>query len=87
MTGIRPAPTPAAGRFLEEAHTLWYNDRMLTIFSKVLVVFLMIAIGYAAEKQHILPEKTVDVLNTYVMKLALPSMIISSMTRRASQYS
>ncbi len=53
---------------------------MLTIFSKVVVVFLMIAVGYIAEKQHIFPEKTVDVLNTYVMKLALPSMIISSMT-------
>lgn len=52
---------------------------MLTIFSKVLVIFLMMAVGYLAQKKKILPEGADDILNTYVMKLACPCLIISSM--------
>ena len=52
---------------------------MLTIFSKVLVIFLMMAVGYLAQKKTILPEGADDIMNAYVMKLACPCLIISSM--------
>lgn len=79
MTGIRPAPTPAAGRFLEEAHTLWYNDRMLTIISKVVVIFAMMAVGFIANKKWILPNQADGAINAYVLNIACPCMILHSM--------
>ena len=79
MTGIRPAPTPAAGRFLEEAHSLWYNDRMLTIISKVVVIFAMMAVGFIANKKWILPNQADGAINAYVLNIACPCMILHSM--------
>lgn len=53
---------------------------MLTIFSKVLVIFAMMAVGFIANKRWILPKGADGPINAYVLNIACPCLIIVSMT-------
>ena len=52
---------------------------MLVVFSRVLVIFAMIAVGFGANKAGILPLEAKKYLTDLLMKAILPCMIISSM--------
>ena len=53
---------------------------MLLIFSKVLVVFIYIGIGLAANKLKVLPEGSVKHFISLVMSITVPCLVVSSMT-------
>ena len=53
---------------------------MLTIFSKVLVIFAIMAIGYIANKKWILSPGADGPINAYVLNIACPCLIIHSMS-------
>ena len=58
----------------------WYNLPMLTIFLKVLVIFLMAAIGYIASKTGTLPREANPYMVDLLMNITCPAMILSGMT-------
>lgn len=53
---------------------------MLLIFSKVLVVFIYIGIGLAANKLGVLPKGSVKPFTGLIMQITLPCLMISSIT-------
>ena len=53
---------------------------MLLIFSKVLVVFVYIGIGIAANKLKVLPEEAARYFISFVMGISVPCLVISSIT-------
>lgn len=53
---------------------------MLLIFSKVLVVFIYIGIGLAANKLKVLPEESAKHFISLVMGITVPCLVVSSMT-------
>lgn len=53
---------------------------MLLIFSKVLVVFIYIGIGIAANRLKVLPEEAVSYFISLVMGITVPCLVISSIT-------
>ena len=55
---------------------------MLLIFSKILVVFIYIGIGLAANKKGVLPSESAKYLNRLIMEITIPFLIISSITGR-----
>lgn len=53
---------------------------MLLIFSKVLVIFIYIGIGLAANKLKVLPEESAKHFISLVMGITVPCLVVSSMT-------
>ena len=52
---------------------------MITVFLKVLIIFCMGGVGYAANKAHILPVEANQYLISLLLYISIPCMIISSM--------
>lgn len=52
---------------------------MITILSKVMVIFAMMAVGYIAKKKWILPPGADGPVNAYVINIACPCLIVHSM--------
>ena len=55
---------------------------MLLIFSKVLVVFIYIGVGFIANRLKVLPEESVKHFISLVMGITVPCLMISSITRQ-----
>ena len=53
---------------------------MLLIFSKVLVVFIYIGVGFIANRLKVLPEESVKHFISLVMGITVPCLMISSIT-------
>ena len=53
---------------------------MLLIFSKVLVVFIYIGVGFIANRLKVLPEESVKHFISLVMGITVPCLVISSIT-------
>ena len=53
---------------------------MLVIFSKVLVVFIYVGIGFAANKMKVLPGEYVTPFTGFIMNISVPCLMISSIT-------
>ena len=53
---------------------------MLLIFNKVLVVFIYIGIGLAANRLKVLPEESVKHFTGLIMGITVPCLVISSIT-------
>ena len=53
---------------------------MLLIFSKVLVVFIYIGVGFIANKLKVLPEDSVKHFISLIMGITVPCLMISSIT-------
>lgn len=53
---------------------------MLLVLSKVLVVFIYIGIGFAANRLKVLPEESVEHFISLVMGISVPCLVISSIT-------
>ncbi len=52
---------------------------MITVFTRVLVIFAMIGVGFMANKVGILPLESKKYLTDLLLSISLPCMIISSM--------
>ncbi|MBQ6457149.1 MAG: AEC family transporter [Mogibacterium sp.] len=55
---------------------------MLLIISKVLVVFIYIAVGFAANKLRVLPSESSRYFIDLIMEITVPCLMISSITGR-----
>ena len=53
---------------------------MLLIFSKVMVVFIYIGVGFIANRLKVLPEESVKHFISLVMGITVPCLMISSIT-------
>ena len=53
---------------------------MLLIFSKVLVVFIYIGVGFIANKLKVLPEDSVKHFISLFMGITVPCLVISFIT-------
>ena len=53
---------------------------MLLIFSKVLVVFIYIGVGFVANRLEVLPEESAKHFISLVMGITVPCLVISSIT-------
>ncbi len=53
---------------------------MLVIFSKVLVVFIYVGIGFAANRLKVLPGECVKYFTALIMNITVPCLMISSIT-------
>ena len=53
---------------------------MLLIISKVIVVFIYVAIGFAANKLKVLPDESSKYLINLIMEITVPCMMVSSIT-------
>lgn len=53
---------------------------MILILEKVLSIFLLLAVGFAAGKMNFLPDGTRNSLNNVLIKITAPCMIVSSIT-------
>lgn len=51
------------------------------VFSNLVGLFMLIAVGYAAVKLHILPEESSSLFSRLLMKITLPCTIFSSLLR------
>ena len=56
---------------------------MLLIFSKVLVVFIYIGVGFIANRLKVLPEESVKHFISLVMGITVPCLMISSITSQS----
>jgi predicted permease len=55
--------------------------KMFIVFSKVLVVFAMVAIGFAANKTKVLPEQAIPYLVKLLLVITSPCLIVYTMTQ------
>lgn len=53
---------------------------MLVIFSKVLVVFIYVGIGFAANRLKVLPGECVKYFTALIMNITVPCLMISAIT-------
>ena len=53
---------------------------MLTVFTKVMTIFVMIGAGYLANKMKILPDQSTPYLTSLLINISTPCLVISSMT-------
>lgn len=53
---------------------------MLVIFSKVLVVFIYVGIGFAANRLKVLPDECIKYFTSLILNIAVPCLMISSIT-------
>ena len=53
---------------------------MLTVFTKVMTIFVMIGAGYLANKVKILPDQSTPYLTSLLINISTPCLVISSMT-------
>lgn len=61
---------------------MWYNVGMfLEILLKILSIFLLTGIGYAAYKIRLVPQDALRTLNAYVLNIAVPCLVLQSMQR------
>lgn len=53
----------------------------ITILLKILSIFLIVAIGIAASKFKLVPGDCLGTLNSFVLNIAVPCMVLQSMQR------
>ena len=51
---------------------------MIIVFSKVLVIFILILVGFVANKKQILPDEALPYITNLLLYVTTPCMIISS---------
>ena len=55
---------------------------MLTVFSKIIVIFAVVAVGYFCNKKGILPNESEGALVNLLILVACPCMILSSLATK-----
>ena len=56
----------------------------MTVQNNLILVFSLIAIGYIAKKSGRFPENAADVLNKYILNIALPAIILVNVPKLTS---
>ena len=55
------------------------NDAFFSLLNQILVLFFMMAAGYAARKAQVLNQETIKGISLLILQVTLPSLIVSSM--------
>ena len=69
ITGV---PLPVGGVYT-------VNQAFISLINQILVLFLMMAAGYAAKKTKVLDQETIRGISMLILNVSLPALIVSSM--------